>query len=556
MQVHPRDRVYVVPLGGLGEIGKNMMVIRHQDDAIIIDAGLAFPEEEMLGIDIVIPDISYITEENLTVQGIVLTHCHEDHVGALPYLLQRVRAPVYGTKLTLGLVEGKLAEFGIGDEAGLVEVATRQPTKIGPFSVEFFRVNHSTADCVGLAIRTPVGLIVHTGDFKFDHTPVDGRVSDFQRLADIGGSGVLLLMSDSTNADRPGFTPSEKVVGETFDAIFSEHKGRILVTSFASNVPRIQQVINAAVRYQRKVSVVGRSMEYVVDVATDLGYLEAPPDTIVSMEDLKHLDENRAVILTTGSQGEPMSALTRIAVGDHRRVEIRKGDLVIIAASPVPGNEKMVSRTIDNLFRRGAKVIYEPESLVHVSGHASREELKLMVNLVRPRFFLPVHGEYRHMVHHADLALDLGIPPENVVIGENGIILELTRDSCRVTGRAPSGNVLVDGLGVGDVGTVVLRDRKLLAQDGIVVAVIAIDKDEGFLSSGPDIISRGFIYVKESEPLIEEAKSELRALLEASFEKGPPDWGVIKSDTKDLLGRYFFEKTGRRPMILPVIVEA
>lgn len=551
-----RDKVYVVILGGMGEIGKNMMVVRYRDDVVVIDAGLAFPEDEMLGIDIVIPDTSYITEGNVNVHGIVLTHCHEDHVGALPYLLRNIKAPIYGTKLTLGLVKGKLSEFGMDEGTEFVEMMTRQPVKIGPFSLEFFRVNHSTADCVGLALRTPVGLIVHTGDFKFDHTPVDGRVSDFQRLADIGDSGVLLLMSDSTNADRRGFTPSEKVVGESLKAIFSEHKGRILITSFASNVPRIQQVINAAVRHKRKVTVVGRSMEYVVDIASDLGYLESPPDTIVTMDELERLGDHRAVILTTGSQGEPMSALARIAAGDHRRVEIRKEDLVVLASSAVPGNEKLVSRTIDNLFRRGAKVIYEPESLVHVSGHASQEELKLMLNLVRPRFFFPIHGEYRHLVHHADLAVSLGIPRENVVIGENGIILELTQKSCRIVGRAPSGNVLVDGLGVGDVGTVVLRDRKLLAQDGIVVAVIAIDKDEGFLASGPDIISRGFVYIKESESLIEEAKGELKAALEETFGKGLPDWGVIKGNTKDVLGRFFFEKTGRRPMILPVIVEA
>lgn len=552
----PGDNLYVIPVGGLGEIGKNMLILRCRDDILVIDAGLAFPDEEMFGVDLVIPDITYLVENKHMLRGIILTHGHEDHIGALPYLLRSVGERLYGTRLTLGLAKVRLGEFALERAPEYHEVRPRDRVKFGCFEVEFFRVNHSTADCVGVIVHTPAGVVVHTGDFKFDQTPVDGQVSDYRRLAELGDEGVLLLLSDSTNAERQGYTPSEKVVGETFDGIFAKATGRILVTSFASNVPRIQQVFDAAYYHDRKVAVVGRSMENVVRIAMELGYLKVPGGTMV--EDLDHLlrlPDERVVILMTGSQGEPMSALSRIASGEHSRLDVKRGDVVIIAASPVPGNEKLVSRTVDNLFRRGATVIYREESGVHVSGHASQEELKLMLNLTRPKFFVPIHGEYRHLVSHAKLAERLGIPRSHVFVVENGTILEFTRGSGRKAGQVPAGKVLVDGLGVGDVGTIVLRDRRMLAQDGMVVVVASVHAEQQAIVSGPDVVSRGFVYVKEAETLLEEAREKVKEIVETHLEEAVVDWNTVKASIREGLGSFFYERTGRRPMILPIIME-
>ncbi|MCL5040134.1 MAG: ribonuclease J [Firmicutes bacterium] len=532
-----------------------MLVFHYGDDIFVVDAGLAFPDDEMLGIDLVIPDLTYLLENKEHLRGIVLTHGHEDHIGALPYVLKSLPAPVFGTKLTLGLVEGKLAEHGLTLPPGSRVLEAGESLELGVFGIELFRVNHSIPDSVGLAIRTPVGMVVHTGDFKFDQTPVDREVVDFHKLAELGQKGVLVLLSDSTNAERPGFTPSERVVGETLGEIFRLAKQRVLVASFATNVHRIQQVITAAYEHDRQVAVVGRSMENVVEVALKLGYLSVPDGLLVEQEYLNRLPLNRVAILATGSQGEPMSALTRISLADHRKVEIVPGDTVIIAATPVPGNEKMVHRTVDNLYRRGANVFYEAGSGVHVSGHASQEELKLMLNFIRPRYFVPVHGEYRHLIHHSQLAQFMGLPRENILVGENGTVFEFTEEKGSLGGRVPAGNVLVDGLGVGDVGSVVLRDRKQLSQDGILVVVVALDKQDGKIAAGPDIISRGFVYVKESEALMEEARGKVREALEEKLESNISDWSTIKASVRDSLGKFLNERTRRRPMILPVIME-
>jgi ribonuclease J len=547
-------KVSLIPLGGLGEIGKNMMVIKYGEDLILIDAGLMFPEEEMLGIDIVIPDITYLLENRDNVRGIVLTHGHEDHIGALPYVLKQINVPVYGTKLTLGLLQGKLKENNI-QNASLHQVKPRDAVNIGPFKVEFIRVSHSIPDAVAIAVHTPIGTILHTGDFKFDQTPVDGEVIDFHKFAELGTNGVLVLLSDSTNVERPGFTMSERVVGNTFDEAFRLAKERIIIATFASNVHRLQQAITTAEKYGRKVAVVGRSMINVVNIASELGYLNVNPDVFIELDEVNNLPADKVIILTTGSQGEPMSALTRMAMSDHRRVEIVPGDTVIISASPIPGNEKLVAKTIDLLFKQGAHVIYESTSGIHVSGHPSQEELKMMINLVRPKFFVPVHGEFRHLMRHAQLAQEVGIPKENIFVAENGQIMEFTPDSGRVSGRVTAGKVLVDGLGVGDVGNIVLRDRKQLSQDGILIIVVTINKDGGQVIAGPDIVSRGFVYVRESEKLMDEARERVKSALEKCEEKGVTEWSGIKANIRDALGKYVYEKTRRRPMILPIIME-
>ncbi|MCL5677210.1 MAG: ribonuclease J [Firmicutes bacterium] len=548
-------KIQVIPLGGLGEVGKNMTVIRYQDDIVVVDAGLAFPEEELLGIDIVIPDFSYLLENRDKVRGLLLTHGHEDHIGAVSYVLKQLDIPVFGTPLTLGLVEGKLAEHGLVMPEGSRAVKPGESIQVAAFTVDFVRVNHSIPDAVSLALHCPVGTIVHTGDFKFDHTPVDGQPADFHKFAELGNQGVLVLLADSTNAERPGFTPSERVVGAALDDIISKAEGRVLVATFASNVHRMQQVIDSAYKFGRKVAVVGRSMENTVAVAQGLGYLQVAEGTLVDVEELGRFPVNQIVILTTGSQGEPMSALTRMSVSDHKRVEIIPGDTVLIAATPVPGNEKMVSRTINNLYKRGATVIHPPKMLVHVSGHASQEEQKLMINLVRPKFFVPVHGEQRMLVHHAQLAEATGVPRPNILIGENGTVFEFSRDSAAISGKVTAGQTLVDGLGVGDVGNIVLRDRKQLSQDGIVIVVVAMDRNSGLTVSGPDVVTRGFVYVRESEQLMDETKAKVREALDDCEERRITEWSTIKSNVRDALGKFLYDRTRRRPMILPIILE-
>lgn len=549
------QKLALIPLGGLGEIGKNLMVVRYGENIMLIDCGLAFPEEELLGIDVVIPDITYLLENKDMVRGIVLTHGHEDHIGALPYVLKQINVPVYGTKLTLGLLQGKLKEHHLSGDVQLNTVKPRDSVTIGPFKVEFIRVSHSIPDAIALAIHTPVGVVVHTGDFKIDQTPVDGQVTDFNKFAQLGERGVLVLLSDSTNVERPGYTMSERVVGASFDESFRLAEGRIIIATFASNVHRLQQAITTAHRYRRKVAVVGRSMVNVVGIASELGYLNIPDDMLIELDEVRRLPASRVVFLCTGSQGEPMSALTRIAHGDHRQVEIIPGDTIIISATPIPGNEKLVARIIDQLFKHGAHVIYEAISGIHVSGHPSQEELKLMLNLVKPKFFVPVHGEHRMLIRHAQLAREMGLPEQNVFVAENGQVLEFTRRSGRIGGRVASGRVLVDGLGVGDVGNIVLRDRKQLSEDGILIVVLAINRQTGQIVAGPDIVSRGFVYVRESEMLIDEAKQKVKCVLDKCSEKGKVEWATYKSQIRDALSRFLYDKTRRRPMILPIITE-
>lgn len=548
------QKLQIIPLGGLGEIGKNMTVIRVDDEILVIDSGLMFPDEDMLGIDLVIPDISYLIENKDKIKAIVLTHGHEDHIGALPYVLKKINVPVYGTRLTLGILEGRLKENGV-DSSNLHSVMQGDIINVGCFSVGFIRVNHSIPDAVGLSIKTPVGMIVHTGDFKLDYTPIDGKMTDFRRFSDLGNRGVLVLMADSTNSEREGHTPSERTVGAAFDRAFHNARGRIIVATFSSNVHRIQQVIDTAVRYKRHVAVLGRSMVNVVNISLELGYITAPEGTIVDIDEIHNYRMEQMVIITTGSQGEPMSALTRMSMSDHRKVGIVPGDTVIISATPIPGNEKLVSKTIDNLMKLGANVIYGRNQGIHVSGHASREELKLMHNLVRPKFFIPVHGEYHHLVQHARLARELGMPKENIFISENGQILEFTRDKGRVAGKVTAGMVMVDGLGVGDVGNIVLRDRRQLSQDGILIVVVTMNKQTHRVVAGPDIVSRGFVYVRESEALMDEATARVQQALDRCEDEKVKEWAAIKSNVRDALGRYLFEKTRRRPMILPIIME-
>ncbi len=549
-----KGKLQIIPLGGLGEIGKNMTVVRYGNDIIVIDSGLSFPEDEMLGIDLVIPDITYLLDNREHVKAIVLTHGHEDHIGALPYVLKQLNLPVYGTRLTLGILEGRLKENGVSNSS-LVPVKPGDQIQVGAFKVGFIKVSHSIPDAVGLSIKTPVGTIVHTGDFKLDQTPVDGRVTDFHRFAELGDQGVLVMMADSTNAERPGFTASERVVGATFDDTFRKARDRIIIATFSSNVHRIQQAIDTACKYKRKVAILGRSMVNVANIALELGYLAAPEGVLIDIDEINNYPSSQIVIMTTGSQGEPMSALSRMAMSDHKKVDIVPGDTIIISATPIPGNEKMVSRTIDFLLRQGAEVIYEAASGIHVSGHASQEELKFMHNLLRPKFFIPVHGEFRHLVKHAKLAQDLGMPKENIFVAENGQVMEFTADKGVMNGKVTAGKVLVDGLGVGDVGNIVLRDRRQLSQDGILIVVVTMDKQRGCVVAGPDIVSRGFVYVRESEQLMDEAKDKVKQSLEKFETGGVTEWATIKSGVRDALGKFLYERTRRRPMILPIIME-
>lgn len=549
------EKLQIIPLGGMGEIGKNMTAIRYQDSIVVIDCGLMFPEEELLGIDVVIPDITYLLDNRDKIKGVVLTHAHEDHVGALPYVMKELDAPVFGTRLTLGIVETKLKEFGLAGKTKLCVVKPREKVSLGNITLEFIRVSHSIPDAVALAIHTPLGVVVHTGDIKLDQTPVDEQGVDFAKFAELGENGVLLMLADSTNADRPGYTPSERVVGKAFEELFGRCEGRIIVTTFASNVHRIQQVVNTACRYGRKVAIVGRSMVNNINISRELGYISIPEGTIIEMEDINRYPANEVVIITTGSQGEPMSALTRMATSDHRWVEIMPGDTVIISATPIPGNEKLVARTVDLLMRQGAEVIYERESGVHVSGHGSQEEMKIMLSMLKPRYFVPAHGEYRHLMKHAKLAESIGIPSQRIFVIENGQVLEITKKKAGVVSRVTAGRVLVDGLGVGDVGNIVLRDRKQLSQDGIIIVVVTLNKEDGVVAAGPDIVTRGFVYVRESEQLIEDAKIKVKEALEACTNKRITEWAAIKAQVRDSLSKYLYEQTRRRPMILPIIME-
>lgn len=549
-----QQKLNIIPLGGLGEIGKNITVFKYADDIIIVDAGLAFPEDDMLGIDLVIPDITYLMENHDKIRGVFLTHGHEDHIGALPYILKKLDVPVYGTALTLGILQGRLKQNGVSSNQ-LKMIQPGDVIRAGAFKLEFIRINHSIPDAISIAIHTPIGIVVHTGDFKFDQTPVDGQVTQFSKLAELGDKGVLMLLADSTNVERPGYTLSESIVGKTFDDEFRYAKNRIIVATFSSNVHRIQQVVEAAAKYKRKVAVIGRSMVNVVNIATELGYLTIPEGTLIDVNETNNYPLSQVVIMTTGSQGEPMSALTRMAMSDHKQVGIIPGDTVIISATPIPGNEKGVSRTIDHLFRLGAEVIYEKSAGIHVSGHASQEEIKLMHNLVRPKFFMPVHGEYRMLVKHAKLAQSLGMPKENMVIGENGSVIEITPETICINGKVTAGKVLVDGLGVGDVGNIVLRDRRQLSQDGILIVVVTIDKQDCSVVAGPDIVSRGFVYVREADDLMDNAKEKVQIALNKCQANGVSEWSAIKSAVRDSLSRYLYEKTRRRPMILPVIME-
>ena len=546
----------LIPLGGLGEIGKNMTVLEYNGEIIIIDCGLAFPDEDMLGIDLVIPDMTYLIENKNRIRAVFITHGHEDHIGSLSYLLREIKVPVYATKLTIGLIKGKLQEHRLTDEIKLLrEVRAGTSVKEGVFKVDFIRVSHSIADVVAMAIHTPVGIVVHTADFKFDQTPIGGQVTDFHSFAELGDRGVLLLLSDSTNAERPGFTMSERAVGDTFDEVFRQAEQRIIVASFASNVHRIQQIIDAAQRYKRRVCVTGRSMVNVVNIASELGYLHIPDGMLVDIDQSDRIPHNELVIITTGSQGEPMSALVRMAMSDHRKLGIIPGDTVIISALPIPGNEKMVHRTINQLFRQGASVIYEALSGVHVSGHASQEELKLMLNLTRPKYFMPVHGEYRHLLKHAKLAEAVGIPEERILLPSIGDVLEFDRSGARVVDHVPAGPVLVDGLGVGDVGNIVLRDRRLLAQDGILIVVVTMNRQTKQVLAGPDIVSRGFVYIREADELMEEAKRKVEDALKLCLENGSTDWTTIKTKIRETLTSFFDQKMKRRPIILPIIME-
>ena len=545
----------VIPLGGLLEIGKNITVFEYEDEIIIVDCGLAFPTEDMLGIDLVVADTTYLEKNKEKIKGLVITHGHEDHIGGIPYLLRQVNVPIYATKLTVGLIRNKLEEHGLLKSTKMYEVEQGTTIDLGKMKVEFIRTSHSIPDAVGFAIYTPAGIVVHTGDFKIDYTPIDGQKIDFGRLAEIGRKGVMLLMSDSTNAERQGFTKSESTIGETFDEIFSHCKKRIVIATFASNVHRVQQIINSSVENNRKVAICGRSMVKMIETATELGYMDIPKNTLIDIDLINKYPDENLTIITTGSQGEPMSALTRMAAGDHKKVEITPNDLVIISANPIPGNEKFVSKVIDDLMQIGAEVIYSSVANVHVSGHGCQEEQKLMLSLIKPKYFMPVHGEYRQLIAHAETAEKIGIPHENIFIMKNGRVLEITQDEAKINGTVPAGKVMVDGLGIGDVGNIVLKDRQHLAQDGLIIVVLAMDASTGEIVSGPDIISRGFVYVRESESLMEDMKSAIRYELSKLEKDHITDWAVIKVTIKDTIREFLLQKNKRNPMVLPIILE-
>jgi len=544
----------VIPLGGLGEIGKNMTVFEYGNEIIVVDCGMSFPEENMPGIDLVIPDTTYLRNNREKIRGIIITHGHEDHIGAVPYVLKEFNVPLYGTRLALGLLQNKFQEHNIQNPK-LQTVKPGDEIRIGAFTIEFIKTNHSIADSVALAIKTPVGTVVHTGDFKVDFTPIDGQPIDLARFGRLGDEGVLLLMADSTNVERPGYTMSEKTVGATFEEFFGQAKGRIIVATFASNIHRIQQVVDAAAKYNRKICISGRSMVNVVSTAQELGYLRFKNEQLIDIDEIGEYPDKKIVVITTGSQGEPMSALSRMAHDEHRQFGIKAGDTVIISASAIPGNEKTVSNVINLLFEKGANVIYEALADIHVSGHACQEELKLIHALVRPRFFMPVHGEYRHLKQHALLAESMGMKPRNIIVPEVGSVIQLTPDSIKVVGKVTAGQVLVDGLGIGDVGNVVLRDRKHLSQDGLMVVVVTIQKDNSQMVGDADIISRGFIYVREAEDLMDEARALIKEVVHTCHHQKVSDWTTLKARIREQLQKFLYKKTKRRPMILPIIVE-
>ena len=549
-----RGKLKVIALGGLSEIGKNMVAMECENDIIVIDAGLMFPQEEMLGIDLVIPDITYLLENRKKIRGIVITHGHEDHIGALPYVLPHLNVPVYSTRLTRGLIQVKLKERKLLKDADLREVATGEEFTLGKFKLEFFPVCHSIPDAAGLIIHTPIGIVVHSGDFKLDYTPVSGQPTDLSRLAQLGAQGVLLLLSDSTYAELPGYTISEKVVGETLDHIIADAPGRVIVTTFSSLISRIQQVIDAAIKYQRRVFIVGRSMSNTVRMASELGYLQAPDDVLGRIDEVRGMPSNKVIFVTTGSQGEPTSALVRMANRDHRQVHIQRGDTIILSATPIPGNEAVVNRTVDKLFKQGAQVVYSKLAQVHVHGHGSQEELKLLLNLVKPRYFMPFHGEYRHLSLHARLAQAVGIARENIFVMEDGDILEINPQAAKVNGKVSAGNVYVDGLSVGDIDSVVLRNRRMLSKDGIVVAIIAINRQTGKIVGRPDIVTRGFVDTRKFKDIIEESRDLLAKTLNHTS-AGNAEWSFINNKVRDALEKFYYERTKRRPMILPFMVK-
>lgn len=548
-------KLKVIPLGGLGEIGKNITVLEYENDIIVVDCGLGFPDDDMLGVDLVIPDVSYLEKNIDRVRGFVLTHGHEDHIGALPYVLKTVNKPVYGTRLTVGIVANKLSEHTFKEKPELNTVEAGETIKLGVFSIEFVHVNHSIADACALSIKTPVGIVFFTGDFKLDLTPVDGQVMDIPRIGEIGNSGVALLCCESTNVERDGYTPSEKKIGRSLDGILMQHpENRVIIATFSSNVHRVQQIINASAAHGRKVAVTGRSMTNIVKTAIELGYMNVPDGTLIDINEIKRYKDNQLTIVTTGSQGEPMSALYRMAFSDHDKVELGSNDLVIISANPIPGNEKLVGRIINELYRKNVKVLYDALADVHVSGHACREELKLIHALTKPNYFMPIHGEQRHLITHKKLAQEMGMAENHIFVSEIGKILEIGRDSAKWNGMVPAGKILVDGYGVGDVGNIVLRDRRHLAQDGLIVVVATVDIDERMILSGPDIVSRGFVYVRESEQLMEQVRNIAKDALTECLENGITDWTELKGHVKDDLSKFLYAKTKRKPMILPVVM--
>lgn len=553
--VAKEPQISIIPLGGRGEIGNNMIVLEDDENIIVLDCGIMFPEDDHFGVDLIMPDISYLVEHKSKIAAFVISHGHEDHIGAIPYVLRQVNAPIYGTRLTLGLIQLKLKEFNLLESTKLVELDHGEKKKIGTFEVEFIHVNHSIPDSSAMAIKTKAGTIIYTGDYKFDHTPIDGKITDFQRLGHYGTEGVLALLGDSTNAEREGTTLSERVVSRTIEETFELINGRIIISTFSTNIHRVQQIFNASWRTGRKVALSGRSMTNIITLAAQLGYLTIPEGTLVDLRTINSLKPNQVVLLMTGSQGEPEAALTRIARGDHRQIEIFPGDTVVLSSMPIPGNERSIGETINQLYRLGAEVLYDGMIDAHASGHACQEEIKLMINIVKPKFLIPVHGEYRHLHHHAQLAAQVGIPEENIFITDNGTRLSLTKDRCWVAGTVPSGEIMIDGLGVGDVGNIVLRDRRMLSENGVVIISLVIDGKSARVLAGPDIVSRGFVYIKESKELIDEAKDRALKSLRELEARNITDWSTIKKAVIDAIDDYLYQKTRRKPVILPIIME-